>query len=193
MEHMMKEEQLARFEQAVIESAKTRADALVEEARRAQEAALNEAHKQAEAEFSASQKAERERYDTGAAGKADQLLHEKLLHFREELTAHFFDEVQQEVNAYTKTPAYKEALTATLASYAKKLQGEEMLVHLRREDLPLESALRGVCPAARFEADADLRLGGLRVLCGQRVYDESFDTRLNSEKDAFLSYCGLSV
>lgn len=193
MQHIMTEEQLSRFREAVVASAQNRAKAMIDEARAAQDAALAEARTKAAAELADATKMEEAHYKNGAAGKAEQLLREKLLRYREEVTDTFFAGIESELAAYTATEAYQDRLKKQLAVYAQKLAGSSFTVRLRGQDMPLSKALAPVCGEAVFEEDPSIRLGGMRILCGQRVYDESFDTRLGDEKEEFLSYCGLNV
>ena len=193
MQHIMTEEQLSRFREAVVASAQSRAKAMIDEARAAQDATLAEAREKAAAELAEATKMEEAHYKSGAAGKAEQLLREKLLRYREEVTDSFFAGIEKELAEYTGTEAYQRRLEKQLAAYAKKLAGSSFTVRLRGQDMPLARALAPLCGGAVFEEDPSIRLGGMRILCGQRVYDESFDTRLVDEKEEFLSYCGLNV
>ena len=67
---------------------------------------------------------------------------------------------------------------------------------VRKADMAvLEGAVQAALPACAYElcADGTITLGGVRLACGNVLFDETLDDRLASLREGFLGRCGLHV
>lgn len=186
-------EQYSEFEASVVAAAKAQAQHIIDDAKRQGEAqfdALMEGHRgdplipyRAEARNRLARKM--------AAVKQDN--RKKLLVYRSQLVNGLFAEMEEELEAYTKTPAYAQQVEQVLTRHAPDLTSG-CTVHLRRADEALLApVVKKVLPDAGITADASIRLGGVKIETAHIMYDETLDFAAAAERTAFLSRCKLRV
>ncbi|MDL2253636.1 V-type proton ATPase subunit E [Ruminococcaceae bacterium OttesenSCG-928-I18] len=119
---------------------------------------------------------------TAVASQARQ----ELLQFREELVEGMFAEVREKLQQFTQSGDYAIWLAVQLKKHAAMAEGGKPLtVYLREADRGEQEALSRVMPAAGFDTDEDILLGGLKVSDGHVLFDETLDEKLREEQQRF--------
>lgn len=121
---------------------------------------------------------------------------QQLLGKRRDMMEAVFAEAREKLGAYTKTPAYREALAASLRAMQTELPAEGTVYFISPADADKRAALEALLPAgSRLETAVDIQLGGLRGenLGYGRLLDDTLDTRLELQREWFTKYSGLTV
>ncbi len=114
----------------------------------------------------------------------------KLLSYRGELVDQLFSDVEKRLAAFTETKEYDAWLLSRAERHAELGPGVVWLA--RGADIGrLEKAAKKA--GAGLEEDASIRLGGIRLRSGARLYDETFDAALRAERERFTIESGLSI
>ncbi|MEG1639392.1 MAG: V-type ATP synthase subunit E family protein [Ruthenibacterium sp.] len=116
----------------------------------------------------------------------------KLLIYRKQLVNGLFAEANEDVIAFTQTPAYTEFLVKSLQKHADKITNG-CIVYLKNDDMSQQNAISAVLPACQFQADPTILLGGAKLVTGRILYDETIDDALHTERTHFLTRCHLRV
>lgn len=120
----------------------------------------------------------------------------ELLAMRKDMTDRIFTDAEAKLRAYTETPAYAERLKTSLAALTGELPAEGTVFELSRRDEALLDTLRPLCPpGASFALTDDIVLGGMRGVnaAAGLLADDTLDTRLESQREWFVSHSGLTV
>ena len=120
----------------------------------------------------------------------------ELLALRRDMTERIFADAEAALRAYAETPPYIEHLKASLAALAKVLPAEGTVFEIARRDGALLDILRPLCPpGASIGLADDIVLGGMRGVnaAAGMLADDTLDTRLESQREWFVSQSGLTV
>ena len=120
----------------------------------------------------------------------------ELLALRRDMTERIFADAEAALRAYVETPPYIEHLKASLAALAKVLPAEGTVFEIARRDGALLDILRPLCPpGASIGLADDIVLGGMRGVnaAAGMLADDTLDTRLESQREWFVSHSGLTV
>lgn len=125
---------------------------------------------------------------------AVQAARRQLLQHRAQLVDGLFEEVEERLAAFAKSKKYPGWLAARLKARAPALEkGAQPVICLRKEDEKHGAALKKALPKARLQQDAGIRLGGLKVSDGKRLYDETLDAALAEEMERFYKESKLTL
>lgn len=174
------------FKDAVLSQAEASSMEVIAEAGRQRAKALEDAYAQCEAadpEMIAGRLAkEAERSYAAISGEA----HRELLAWREGLVAELFGDVEARLAKFTSSDAYGPWLLEKLAAHADFTKDSEgITLQLREEDASFAPGLQKALPKATIEYAADIRLGGVRIMGRRVLFDESLDSALLDQKQAF--------
>ncbi len=127
------------------------------------------------------------------ASAATQTARRQLLATRQTLVDGVFREVEEKLLAFTQTEGYGAWLAQKLAAHAPALAGakEEVTVLVREADMPHAAALQKALPGCTVRAGESIRLGGLKLVSGYILYDETLDCALEEERENFYNTSGL--
>lgn len=188
------------FTAAILENARTRADALRTSAESAERAELDafEAEQRADGERrvavgTADAKAREDKRVTAAVLKCRR----ELLQYREDCAFDVFGEVRARLSAYPATPAYGDTLRDLLGRAVGALPGGgEVTVYLRPEDMSYAGELRRALPNSSLAfAEGSFALGGLIAESGERRLraDLTFDSALEDLSGRFSELTGFDM
>lgn len=182
------------FQEAVLDGARSRAATIVDAAEKKKEAELAIAYQQCELADYAVIKAERTREVQRKASAALQQGKAELLRHRQSLAEEIFAEVRARLQAFAEGKGYAEWLLGKLRPYAAQLPaGVLPVVYLCARDLPLAPQVEKVLPGCQVQASGDIQLGGAKLATGNRLFDETLDTALAAEEQAFFANSGLRL
>lgn len=120
----------------------------------------------------------------------------KLLEKRRDMMEALFEEAGRQIADWTQTPAYGEALEASLRRMMQQLPENGTVYALSPRDEDKLAALSALCPpGSRLETAEDIHLGGLRGVnaeAGLRL-DDTLDTRLELQREWFVQNSGLTI
>lgn len=193
---MQTPEQYEGFEVSVLAAAHEQAGRIVTQATRDSEDAFNAAVSRIKGDPVAARKTQNEAALRRRIAGAQQENLRRLLIYRKQLVNGLFAEAGELLLEHTETSAYLVFLQNTLQQYAEKAEtavGETREILLRKTDLKHQKTLSVLLPGADFIPDPSIRLGGLKLVLGRVVYDETLDERLRAQRTAFLSHCNLHV
>ncbi len=174
------------FKDAVLSLAEAKSMEIIAEAGRKRAEELETAYKLAEASDYETVKAKYSLESNKEFMAVSGQVRHELLQYRDELVHGFFEDVREKLYAFVESAAYPAYLAGLLQAHtAMASGGGPLTVWLRGADLPLAETLKSVCPTASFEADAGIRLGGLKVGDGKRLFDETMDEKLRGEMERF--------
>ena len=115
---------------------------------------------------------------------------------REAIVDEVYDAAKEQLRAFTKTPAYLELLQRCIVSLTEALKEYDAVVFVRKED---EAAAKEICAAlsgvkeVRVSDAIALGLAFVENEDGSIHLDDTFESRLESDRARFLSVCGLSI
>ena len=187
-------ERAAQFLQAIQRDAEHRRSEIVKAIDAETAAELEK--KRTEAEKKA---ARMEEYETQRATEnANRLLSQSVLDAGAELArrrGQIADEVfaacEKEITNFVSSPDYGPFLKENAAGLLKLLRCDAAQFFARPQDLEL--ARQNLPAGCTVEADATIRLGGLRARAGITEADDTLDIRMENQKDWFLRSCGMSI
>lgn len=128
--------------------------------------------------------------------RRDLAARKELLTRRSQIMDEVFSRAEQQILAFTSTPAYTDLLRRLFQESAAFLPAEGTVYTVSRRDEPLIPELSALCPAgSRIEAADDIRLGGVRGENAESglIADNTLDSRLELERDEFVRTSGLTV
>lgn len=116
-----------------------------------------------------------------------------LLARREEILEEVLGKAGERLVAFTQTADYAAFLTASAKKALAVLRTEKPTVYLRSADKAREAEITAAIGPCRFEEDASIRLGGLRMTdaAGKIAVDDTLDTRLAAQRTWFQQNSGL--
>lgn len=175
------------FKDAVLSQAEAHSMEVIAEAGHARAKALEDAYASCEAAdpvlIGKQLAREGDRSVAAISGEA----HRDLLAWREGLVADLFGEVEKRLVAFTTGNDYAPWLAGRLAKH-KDFTGPDgagITLTLREEDESFAAALQNALPGASVKTVTDIRLGGVRIANGKVLWDETLDTALEEQKQAF--------
>ena len=119
-----------------------------------------------------------------------------LLARRQQITDEVFARAEQQILAFTATPAYDELLQSLFQEAAAALPAPGTVFTVSKRDEARIPALAPLCPAGcRVEASEEIRLGGVRGenAEGGLIADNTLDSRLALQREDFVRTAGLTV
>ncbi|HIZ83138.1 MAG TPA: V-type ATP synthase subunit E [Firmicutes bacterium] len=116
-----------------------------------------------------------------------------LLARREEILEEVLGKAGERLAAFTQTADYAAFLTASAKKALAVLRTEKPTVYLRPADMSRQAEIAAAIGPCRFEEDAGIRLGGLRMTdeAGKIAVDDTLDTRLAAQRTWFQQNSGL--
>lgn len=120
----------------------------------------------------------------------------QLLDRRREMMDAVFQKARERLTAYVESPAYSDALRASVREMAEKLPADGTVYTLRRRDEAEAEALRAIVPAgSRIDYADDIKIGGCRGVNAAAgvMIDDTLDTKLALQRDWFVHSSGLTV
>lgn len=116
-----------------------------------------------------------------------------LLARREEILEEVLQKAGERLAAFTGTADYAAFLTASAKKALAVLRTEKPTVYLRPADMSRQAEITAAIGPCRFEEDAGIRLGGLRMTdeAGKIAVDDTLDTRLAAQRTWFQQNSGL--
>lgn len=119
--------------------------------------------------------------------KAEQEARIKVLTHRENLVGKIFDSINDKLNDFTGSEAYKTFLSGLLNG---ENTGKNTVIYLREEDMKYESLLRITAGSeCKFEADRSIAYGGLSIYdsLSSVLVNKTIDNMLEEQKKDFGS------
>lgn len=119
-----------------------------------------------------------------------------LLNKRAQLEQQAFDRAAQKLKSFVESAEYEPFLLKSAQQIASYFNGGEIVFYLRREDEPFFEKIAQVVPQpCRFETDDAILIGGCRAVSesSRLRADDTLDARLESQRDWFGEYSGLSA
>ncbi len=122
-----------------------------------------------------------------------------LLEKRQGLMEDVFAGAEEKLREYTATPAYRERLRQSVSEVVGRLTEEgqvPLILYFAPQDQDKWEELRPLCPAdSRLEADATIRLGGVRGENRVRglIADDTLDQKLLLQREWFTAHSGLTI
>ncbi len=185
------------FEASVLKSASMEAQEIVQEGEKEARKIVEEArHSSVDTQLDAYRRAAK-RAAALEAAVARRENRDRLLRYRTQLVNGLFAEAQEAALAFAQSgQPYAAFVQKTLARHKDACSQGPCRVLVRKADMAvLEGAVQAALPACAYElcADGTITLGGVRLACGNVLFDETLDDRLASLREGFLGRCGLRV
>ena len=119
-----------------------------------------------------------------------------LILFRNELAGRVFEETEQRLRAFADSADYADYLMEKLAEAIREFPYPEASVLVRKEDMCLSGRIREAFSGKlEPEEDPENRIGGFLLWNREHgvLVDETFASRLETEKKEFCGRCGLNI
>ncbi len=120
----------------------------------------------------------------------------KLTAKRAEITEKVFAQACDKLKAFTQNEAYEDFLKKSAAEFAKAFPDGEVVIYVKQGDEKFADAIiEAFGRECSVETDENIVIGGCRCKAqnGALVADDTLETRLESQKEWFLSNSGMSV
>ena len=117
---------------------------------------------------------------------------EKLVARRSEITEKVFAQAVEKIKAFAESDSYHDFLMNSVSNI-KAAIGDDAVIILRSDDKKLEAEIKALGNAVKY--DEFIKLGGCKGenLRTEMTADDTLDARLETEKQNFYSYSGLSL
>ncbi|HIZ20603.1 MAG TPA: V-type ATP synthase subunit E [Firmicutes bacterium] len=128
--------------------------------------------------------------------RRDLAARKELLARRRQIMDEVFSRAEEEILAFTQTPAYDTLLAGLLREAAAALPAEGTVYSISKRDEAKIPALSALCPpSSRIETSEDIRLGGVRGENAESglIADNTLDSRLILQREEFVRTSGLTV
>ncbi|MBQ2774274.1 MAG: V-type ATP synthase subunit E [Clostridia bacterium] len=115
---------------------------------------------------------------------------------RAEITEKVFESACDKLLTFTKSEAYEGFLKKSVANLAKIFPDGEVVIYVKKDDEKFTSAIiEAFGRECTVEVDETIVIGGCRCKAqkGALVADDTLETRLESQREWFLSNSGMSV
>ncbi len=177
----------ALFTNLVVNSAKVKSDDIVHKAQEAADELLAETHHKCDTAADAYLLKQQLSTDYAqSCAVAIQSAKEELFAYRTQLVEEMFAEVQERLCAFSSGDAYGAWLVRRAVHCAKHAGTTHApTIFLRKEDMCFTQDILSALPSVLIEQDEGIRIGGLKMRSGNRLYDESLDAALLNERLAF--------
>ena len=115
---------------------------------------------------------------------------------REEIVDAVYAGAKEKLRAFSATPSYQELLRSCIESLVHALDADDARVFVRKED---EAAAKAFCSALSRVKEVcvsdkiQLGLAFIENADGSIHLEDTFESRLESDRARFLSTCGLSI
>lgn len=179
------------FESSVLEAARHQANLMIAKTKKDSEALQRSILGESAVDVVLAHRTECEAQMRRTVAAEKQENRKKLLVYRRQLVNGLFAEEQENLEAYTKTPQYEGYLVRKAAKHANA--GEGCIVRVRPADMIYAAALQKALPGCTVQPDAGIRVGGLKVVAGRVLYDETLDDAMREQRAQFLVRCKLCV
>ena len=117
---------------------------------------------------------------------------EKLVARRSEITDEVFAQAVEKIKAFAKSDSYHDFLMNSVSNI-KAAIGDDAIIVLNLNDKPFEAEIKALGNEVKY--DEFIKLGGCKGenLRTAMTADDTLDARLETEKQKFYSYSGLSL
>ncbi|MDL2294698.1 hypothetical protein LJC60_08765 [Ruminococcaceae bacterium OttesenSCG-928-D13] len=124
-----------------------------------------------------------------------QLARQELLRHRAGLVESLFADVEKQLDRFAESPEYPRWLVCKLTETAGNAQnGSEIEIYMRKDDMKFKNNLLAAASAgAKIAEDETIRLGGIKVRVGKRLYDCTLDDALRLEREQFEETSGMTL
>lgn len=182
------------FKDAVLNAAEMQGMEIIAQAQRESVKTLQEAQAACQQVDRGSVQATLERDSRRQESAVMQQARQGLLRHRSQLVDALFAQVEEKLAAFVDGKDYAAWLEKKLGQRTKgAADGAGLTVWLRPADMKLEKVVKKVLPGAQVQADADIRIGGVRVSDGYILYDDTLDDALRAEQEAFTKSGALGL
>ncbi len=193
------EEKVSKFVQAITQYAQEQKEKIHQEVEDFKTAKLQEAEQQVLRDaYSLIQKERLELQGdmSREMSRRDLAARKELLALRRDMMSRVFAEAEIQLAAFRASPAYMDYLKKAVRELESVLPTQGTFYEVGPQDTELLPQLRELCPqGCPVQVADDIRLGGIRGvnLSAGRMADNTLDTRLEEQKDWFITHAGLTV
>ena len=187
-------EKLSEFERVIYAEAEKKKKAILEDAEAKKSEILENAKAEAGVIAKSTFEVDEKRIKSKSVvdiSKAEIEAGREVIMHRSKLIEELFDEVCREIEAHTKTPAYKAQLAKLAAD--EQVTGDAVII-VRESDAETAKSLKTNYNFT-VEVSKAIKLGGLmiRLSDGKELIDKTFDSAVAEEKDRFVRESGLNI
>lgn len=191
-------DKLERFAEIINKNALAQCKKIEKQTEKFRKEQLKELEGKAKAELESRLEYEAQRIRTQTGSKISSLVSESkksLAQKREEITERVFEQVREQLVAFSKTEEYKAFLKRVVEALLLEI-GENAVVYVREEDLAFcESELSKAGSSVRFEKSGEIKLGGASASNPERTVFavDTLESRLASQREVFMAQSALSI
>lgn len=114
---------------------------------------------------------------------------------RNEIVESVIADAKAELIKYTKTDRYTESLVNSAKQIAALFENKACVVYVKPDDTDKKDIITAVLSECTFLTDSSIEIGGIKAYCEQLsvLVDETLDTKLIAEREAFIAKSQLKV
>ncbi len=193
---MTTEEKLKHFEESSMERARAQSMEIISKHQEALKQ-IEKEHKETkrrQADLQIRTETESLKHQINMALSKEQIeIRRRITRHQNELKDTLFQEVQERLEAFRSTQQYQNLLLSQIQEILKMADHQEVTIYLDPADASIQKSLEEACKVP-LTLSAYSFLGGTRAVLSARhiLIDNSFETRLAEEKEAFTFEGGAS-
>lgn len=193
------EERAAKFFDAITKDAEERHEELTRKTRETVDSGLEKAktkaHSQAQARIERERMLKEQEFNRTVADERTRQ-RARLTDKRSAITDGVFGDARDKLLSFTESDGYAEFLKRSAAGFAAVFPQGDVTVYLRPADMRFADDIKNAFGRdCKVESCDEITIGGCRagVAGGSTVADDTFDTRLEAQREWFLENSGMSV
>ncbi len=119
----------------------------------------------------------------------------KLIIYRKQLVNGLFAECSEQLVNFTCTNEYADFLKNTIDPFLEEACNlkEKCTVLMCPTDEIAKKTVAKILPNASVKTNAQIKIGGIQIIIGRILHDETLDTRLLNHRKDFLLHCELHI
>lgn len=180
------------FEESVLKSAQSQADSIIADAKEKHDAIIEKTKADyPEGNYDKVAAEYKQKNEQEIAAK-ELIFRNELLDMRTALVNDIFGQVQQKLVDFTKSEDYSVWLQKKCNPLVSLAENKETVLFLREEDIPFAKELQKSFTSCTVKQDETIKIGGFKLGCGNRLYDETLDEYFAQQQENFYATSEIS-
>lgn len=180
------------FEESVLKSAQSQADSIIADANKRQQEILEKTKADYPTENYDKVVGEYKQKNEQKLAASELVFRNELLEMRTNLVNDMFAQVQQKLVDFTKSSEYGAWLQKKCQPLVVLTAKKEVVLLMQEENSAFAKELQKNFASCTVKKDETIKIGGFKLLCENRLYDETLDEYFAGQQENFYATSQLS-